>query len=177
VLSVAISNTGGIIASGSKDRTVRIWAPNMSVSISHVLTVCCRVKVAFPISYTNLNCSSKSRSSVIKAHTGGVRRVAFSADSCSLLSASDDKTIKVCCKSIGFVSATLSFIECEQVWSVAGQKFRQTLSGHSNWVRAAAFNSTGDMVLSGGDDKTVRLWDLSQRSCVHKFYDHTGYCK
>ncbi len=49
------------------------------------------------------------------------------------------------------------------------------MSGHSNWVRAAAFNCTGDMILSGGDDKTVRLWDLSQRSCVHKFYDHTGY--
>ena len=32
---------------------------------------------------------------MIKGHTGGVRRVAFSQDSCSLLSASDDKTIKV----------------------------------------------------------------------------------
>ena len=30
VLSCAVSSTGGIIASGSKDRTVRLWAPNMS---------------------------------------------------------------------------------------------------------------------------------------------------
>lgn len=29
MLSVAVSPTGGIIASGSKDRTVRLWAPNM----------------------------------------------------------------------------------------------------------------------------------------------------
>jgi centriolar protein POC1 len=32
----------------------------------------------------------------------------------------------------------------------------------------------GDVVVSGGDDKTVRIWDLNQRQCVHTFYDHTG---
>jgi centriolar protein POC1 len=85
VLSVAITPTGGIIATGSKDRTVRLWAPNIS----------------------------KGRSSVIKAHTGGVRCVSFSPDSTTLLTASDDKTIKM--------------------WSIAGQKFKLTLSGHSNW--------------------------------------------
>ena len=137
---------------------------------------------------------------MIKAHTGGVRCVAFSPDSTSLLSASDDKTIKM--------------------WSIAGHKFKQTLSGHSNWVRAARFSPAGprpphlsccphplprarplqaqatpgvesvqdltrrwliggggwagDVVVSGGDDKTVRIWDLNQRQCVHTFYDHTG---
>lgn len=97
---------------------------------------------------------SKGRSSVIKAHTGGVRCVAFSPDSTTLLTASDDKTIKM--------------------WSIAGQKFKLTLSGHSNWVRAARFSPAGDLVVSGGDDKTVRLWDANQRSCIRTFYDHTG---
>ena len=127
VLSVAITPTGGIIATGSKDRTVRLWAPNIS----------------------------KGRSSVIKAHTGGVRCVSFSPDSTTLLTASDDKTIKM--------------------WSIAGQKFKLTLSGHSNWVRAARFSPGGDLVVSGGDDKTVRLWDTNQRACIRTFYDHTGY--
>jgi centriolar protein POC1 len=85
VHSVAFSEANGLIASGSKDRTVRLWAPNIS----------------------------KGRSSVIKAHTGGVRCVSFSPDSTTLLTASDDKTIKM--------------------WSIAGQKFKLTLSGHSNW--------------------------------------------
>ena len=121
---------------------------------------------------------SKSKSTVIKGHTGGVRRVAFSDDSCSLLSASDDKTIKVCLDKILYpFFCQLMTTQFAQVWSVAGQKFRQTLSGHSNWVRSAAFNNTGELIVSGGDDKTVRLWDLSQRSCVQKFYDHTGCSK
>ncbi len=28
--------------------------------------------------------------------------------------------------------------------------------------------------MSGGDDKTVRLWDTNQRACIRTFYDHTG---
>eukprot|EP00960_Hanusia_phi_P053237 761937-Hanusia_phi.AAC.1 len=44
----------------------------------------------------NVRCHrSKGRSSVIKAHNGGVRCVSFSPDSSSIMSASDDKTLKV----------------------------------------------------------------------------------
>ena len=41
-------------------------------------------------------------------------------------------------------------------------------------VRAARFSPGGDLVVSGGDDKTVRLWDTNQRACIRTFYDHTG---
>ena len=48
---------------------------------------------------------------------GAVRCVRFSPDGASLLSASDDKTVKA--------------------WSVPAQRFKYSLSGHSNWVRCA----------------------------------------
>ncbi len=39
---------------------------------------------------------SKGESTVLKGHTGAVRSVNFSADSRNLITASDDKLIKVC---------------------------------------------------------------------------------
>lgn len=43
----------------------------------------------------NLSYFSEAKSSVIKAHGGAVRTVAFSYDGQCLLTGSDDKTIKV----------------------------------------------------------------------------------
>lgn len=37
-----------------------------------------------------------------------------------------------------------------------------TLIGHDNWIRALVFHPGGKYLLSAGDDKTVRCWDLSQ---------------
>lgn len=162
VLSVAIAGERGIIASGAKDRTVRLWAPHMygTSPPKDPLPPPSTPPLSLPlpppadIGVLRRCSSSKGKSTVIKAHTGGVRCVAFSPDSTSLLSASDDKTIKL--------------------WSLAGQKFKQTLTGHSNWVKAARFAPAGDLVVSAGDDKTVRLWDLHNKQMIHTFYDHTA---
>jgi centriolar protein POC1 len=55
-----------VVASGSKDKTVRLWLPTV-----------------------------EAKSTVIKAHGGAVRTIGFSHDGQFLLTGSDDKTIKV----------------------------------------------------------------------------------
>ena len=54
-----------------------------------------------------------------------------------LLSASDDKLIKL--------------------WCVEDQNFVQSFVGHQNWVKSAQFSNDTRMVASGSDDRTVRI--------------------
>lgn len=61
-----------------------------------------------------------------------------------------------------------------QIWTVHRQRFQFTLTGHSNWVRSAKFSPDGRLIMSGSDDKTIRLWDRHSRQCVQTFYEHTG---
>ena len=32
-------------------------------------------------------------------------------------------------------------------------------SAHSNWVRSVAFSPDGETIVSGSDDKTLKVWD------------------
>lgn len=61
----------------------------------------------------------KGESTVFRAHTGTVRSVSFSSDGQTLVTASDDKSIKV--------------------WTVHRQKFLFSLNQHINWVRCAKY--------------------------------------
>lgn len=79
----------------------------------------------------------------------------FSSDGQSLLSSSEDKTIKL--------------------WTVHRQKFQFSLNQHSNWVRCARFSPDGRLIVSCSDDKTVKIWDRNTNECMHTFYEPHGF--
>ena len=50
----------------------------------------------------------------------------------------------------------------------------QTLEGHSSSVSSVAFSPDGKQVVSGSDDKTVRLWDAETGTALQTFAGHLG---
>ena len=54
-----------------------------------------------------------------------------------------------------------------------GQPLRW-LYGHTGPVRSVALSAGGKRVLTGGEDKTVRLWDTRTGAEVRRFTGHTG---
>ncbi|KAH8959232.1 hypothetical protein BDL97_06G068700 [Sphagnum fallax] len=53
-----------------------------------------------------------------------------------------------------------------QIWLVHKQKFLITLTGHLNWLRSAEFSPDDRHICSGGDDRTIRLWDVERHECL-----------
>ena len=51
------------------------------------------------------------------------------------------------------------------------------LSGHTDWVRSLTFSLDGTFLVSGSDDKTVKLWDVQTSGVVKTFHGHAGWVR
>jgi len=71
-----------------------------------------------------------------------VRSVNFNSDGSLLLTASDDKLLKM--------------------FNTESKRFLSSFIGHQNWVRTGVFSHDSRIIASGSDDKTVKLWDINK---------------
>lgn len=83
---------------------------------------------------------------VLRGHTDGINRIAWSPDGKYLASPSDDKTIRIWDGSTG---------ECIRI-----------LEGHTGGVRSVSWSPDNQSIASGSSDCTFRLWDASG-NCFH----------
>jgi WD40 repeat protein len=132
----------------------------------------------------------------IIAHTRAVSSVAFGggSDSRMLASASEDGTVRLWpltyegirrpltihtgqVMSVAFgvlggflLLASGAFNGTVQLWNPAtGRKFGPPLTGHTGRIQSVTFTISPDgreLLVSGSDDQTVRLWDIAKGSIV-----------
>lgn len=130
-----------LIVSSSQDQTVRVW------DISGLRK---NTPNTAPGTFDQFDNFSTVKY-VLEGHDRGVNWAAFHPTLPLIVSASDDRQIK-----IWRMSET-------KAWEV------DACRGHFNNVSTALFHPKHELIVSCGEDKTVRVWDLTKRSAVQTF--------
>ena len=167
VNSLGFNPPGTTLASGSDDKTVKIW---------------------------NLNNRQETRT--LNGHKGIVYSVAISPDGQTLVSGSQDNTIKVWNLNTGQEIRTLkghsSFINCVaitpdsqkiasgsydktiKVWDLnTGQEIR-TLEGHTGHILSVVISPDGQKIASASADRTIKVWNLNTGKEIRTLNKHLG---
>lgn len=148
--------TDDLIVSASLDQTVRVWdisglrkkhsAPTSSMrSFEDQLQ---RRQLPQQDIFGNVNAIVKY---VLEGHDKGVNWAAFHPTLPLIVSAGDDRLVK------------LWRMSDSKAWEV------DTCRGHTGNVLCSIFHPHQDLILSVSDDKTIRVWDLNKRTPVKQF--------
>ena len=170
VNSVAFHPDGNMLASGSRDDTVRLWDVNTGIEIRS-----------------------------LTAHKGSVYSVAFSHNGTTLASGGSDETVRLWDVETGAVLHTLkghtrsindvtfnhdstmlasaALFENIRLWDVAIGTEIRTFTVGRNGAFCAAFSPDGNILAGGGHDKTVRLWDADTGTELHTLKGHTHHIR
>ncbi|MBK4731498.1 AAA-like domain-containing protein [Oxynema sp. CENA135] len=155
VLAVESSPDGQRVATGSNDRTVRLWKPDGTLlsTLPHGHTV---HALAFSsdsryLVTSNLNGMiytwDRDGRAIghFRAHDSAIWDVAVSPDGERIATASEDGTIAL--------------------WSFQGQPLG-TLKGHQGAVWGVAFSPDGKLIASGSEDRTLRIWTADGKAAT-----------
>ena len=149
VLAVDATPDGQLIATGSNDRTVKLWQLDGTLvqTLPHTATV---HALSFSPDSQRLVTSSldgniylwNRQGKLLKTfagHSGAIWDIAVSPEGDRIASAGEDSTIRL--------------------WNLNGKPLK-TLSGHQGGVWGVAFSPDGKLLASGSIDSTVKLWNL-----------------
>eukprot|EP00808_Paulinella_micropora_P027158 g16794.t1 len=168
VRSVAFSADGQKVASGSGDKTAKVWDSasgrllhTMEGHTEWVFTVCFSpdgrlATGSLDATVRVWDVEAGKCLLVLSGHTDGVVSVAFSKDGLRLASGSLDNSVRV--------------------WDAKTGQQLQTLRGHSGWVLSVVFLPDGRLASASDDDKKVLVWDLGSEQCV-ELTGHTAFAR
>ncbi|MGF1583645.1 MAG: WD40 repeat domain-containing serine/threonine protein kinase [Gemmataceae bacterium] len=165
VRCVVVASNGRRLASGSADNSIRIWALDQP----------------------------KTPSQRLQAHSGEVTCILFLPGGGTVVSGGEDNFVRLwetatgekkgeLNPQVGPITA-LAFTLAKQRLAIAGEAslcLRQSngkllrLRGHRGPALCVSFSPDGKRLLSGGSDRTVRLWRVEDGASLGSFEKHDG---
>jgi WD40 repeat protein len=105
---------------------------------------------------------------ILQERSGQIRKVEFSSDGNRLATNNGDNTVKIW--------------DVSQLYSKSSSKDFTlsvprliTLKGHTARVYAIAFLPDSDHLITGSEDQTIRLWNITTGECLKLFEGHSRY--
>ncbi|MBW4522204.1 MAG: TIR domain-containing protein [Scytolyngbya sp. HA4215-MV1] len=163
--SLSYSPNGKTIASGSSDKTIKLWDAATG-KLLHTL----------------------------EGHQNPVWSVSYSPDGKTIASGSFDKTVKLWDVATGKLLHTLeghqdrvtsisyspdgktivsgSFDKTVKLWDAATGKLLRTLQEHQDPIWSVSYSPDGKTIASGSFDKTIKLWDAATGKLLNTLQGH-----
>jgi WD40 repeat protein/predicted Ser/Thr protein kinase len=179
VKSVSFSPNGQILATASDDKTIKLWQIETLEETCTLLGHSRAVKsVAFSPDGQILASGSWDKTiklwdvntgreiCTITGHQLQVNSVAFSPQGQLLASASYDRTIRLW--QIPALESSHKEFENRPCYSLLS-----TLSGHAWAVLTVAFSPDGQILATGSDDNTIKLWEVNTGQLICTLVGHS----
>lgn len=146
-------------------------------------------------SHRPVNLSNVAFAYALSGHTNLVRSVAFSRDGQTLVSGSNDNTIRiwnlqkrqlqgvlsekgewvvVAISPDGQTLASGSSDKTIKIWHLQTGKLISVLKGHFDLINALCFSRDGQTLISGSRDRTIKIWHVGTSKLQRTLPENTG---
>ncbi|WP_228021176.1 WD40 repeat domain-containing protein [Microcystis sp. LEGE 08355] len=167
--AIDISSDGKIIASAGEDQTIKLWQretgkliysfvgvnePLQTLAISpngkSIIAGGLDGRISqWQLDTKQYKSSFFARVNAPDSHDGVILQLAFAANERFIVSASNDKTLRI--------------------WGYYTGELKRTLIGHEEAVNTCAISPDSQIIASGSDDKTIKLWRFDHSYAYQTF--------
>ena len=170
ILSLTFKPGEYLLASGSDDKTIRIWNVANATNLRHVRTLKGHASRVWEVAWSPngqtlasagddgtvrlWNPNNGKSLAVLRGHQGPVNAVAWSPDGQTFASGSSDETIRI--------------------WSLKTKRTLRALKGHKNSVVSVAFAPNGNILASGDCCGQIRLWNPKNGNHISLLTGHNN---